>query len=704
MNPTFTLGVLAALAAFGLGVFVFAREGRSLVSGAFAAGMMLLAVESLCAGLSARVLLPEDMLFWQKLRLFAMAWMPSSWLAFTLTYSRGNYAEFLKKWRPILWLCLVVPPAIAIVGWNLLVVEVLPAMESYYWPLRLGEAGILVTICFLSVAVVAVANLEKTLRGATGTMRWRIKFMVIGLSTLLAARFYTGVQILLQGHIDPAWDSLNALALMTGCALTIPSVVRSGLRQVDLYLSTRFLRGSATVLLVGLYLFGIGVMARFIDLLDREKILPLRAFFLFLAAGGLCVLFFSDRVRQVMRLFISRHFRRPEHDYRRVWTEFSARTASATDTGAFARALAQFVSDVFESLSVTVWLADGARGRLSFGASTSLSEAVGNAMAGRDEVSAALMEALARQEQPVALDRSDEGWVTELKKWNPDVFNKGGGRLCASLVAGGNLLGVLTMGDRVKGIPYTVEDVDLFGTIGGQAAARLLSIRLSERLVEAKQMEAFQTMSTFFVHDLKNTASTLSLMLQNLPKHFEDASFRDDALRAMTRSVGKINEMITRLATLRQKLEVKPREVDLNEWFSGVIQKFETEAGLRIRRTGCGEVRVVLDPEQMQKVLTNLVLNARDASGPDGEIEAAASVRDGWAVLSVRDHGCGMPGEFVEKSLFRPFQSTKKEGMGIGLYQSRSIVEAHGGRIEVESEPGVGSTFRVLLPCGGRSE
>ena len=77
---------------------------------------------------------------------------------------------------------------------------------------------------------------------------------------------------------------------------------------------------------------------------------------------------------------------------------------------------------------------------------------------------------------------------------------------------------------------------------------------------------------------------------------------------------------------------------------------------------------------------------------------------DGWAVLSVRDTGCGMSPDFIHESLFRPFRSTKKTGMGIGLFQSKMIVEAHHGRIEVESKEGVGSTLRVYLPVHGGNE
>jgi hypothetical protein len=108
--------------------------------------------------------------------------------------------------------------------------------------------------------------------------------------------------------------------------------------------------------------------------------------------------------------------------------------------------------------------------------------------------------------------------------------------------------------------------------------------------------------------------------------------------------------------------------------------------------------KLFLDAEQIQKVLLNLLMNANEAIKDAGEIRVATSQQDNHVILSVSDNGCGMSRQFIEQSLFRPFQTTKKQGMGIGLYHSKMIIEAHQGRIEVESEEGKGTTFRVLLP------
>ncbi|MES2570052.1 MAG: ATP-binding protein, partial [Verrucomicrobiota bacterium] len=277
-------------------------------------------------------------------------------------------------------------------------------------------------------------------------------------------------------------------------------------------------------------------------------------------------------------------------------------------------------------------------------------------------------------------------------------FSKSANRLCVPLRSGERWIGVAILADRVNGIPYSVEELDLLKCISDQVSASLLSLRLTGELMSAKELEAFRTMSAFFVHDLKNTASSLGLMLQNLPVHFDDPVFRADALRGIGSTVNRINELIERLGTLRNKFELKPVEFDLNQLVSEALENLSGIAEVTLTKELGLTSWVRADREQLQNVLTNLLFNARDALGKKGEIKVETSQRDGRAVLSVADNGCGISSQFLKESLFRPFHTTKKKGLGIGMFQSKMIIEAHGGHIQVESILGKGTTFRVSLP------
>jgi signal transduction histidine kinase len=186
--------------------------------------------------------------------------------------------------------------------------------------------------------------------------------------------------------------------------------------------------------------------------------------------------------------------------------------------------------------------------------------------------------------------------------------------------------------------------------------------------------------------------------------HYDNPAFREDMLRVISSSVAKMNAMCSRLSLMTRKIDLCLVEVDLNTLVSTTLAEIKESLNAALYQEFRSVPCLLVDPEQLQKVLLNLVLNANEAVNERGEIHVQTDWREGWAVLSVRDNGCGISSVFLERSLFQPFQTTKSQGLGIGLFHSKMIVEAHGGRIEVESEEGKGSIFRVLLPGRTRHE
>ncbi len=698
-----TLALLLAgaggLFSLALALRVALRDLRSVAHASFAVGLLLLGAEAVFSGLCVQAEFPDQMIAWQRWRLETMAFLPGTWLLFSLCYSRGNYQEFLRRWRIPLVLAFLAPLGVVVAFPDQLVVGAQLLAPTGQWVLRLGRPGVGLNVLMLVAVVLILMNLERTFWTSVGTMRWRLKYMVLGLGLWLVLSIYICSQAMLYGSVDLSLERARGGVLVVACLLMTVSLSRAGLLNVDLYPSHSLLYNSLTALLVGVYLVIVGLLAQAVTWMGGGEALPLRAFVVLVSLVVLTALLLSERIRLRLKRWVGRHLRRPMYDYRRVWKTFTDQTTSLLEERALCRATANWLSNSFQMLSVTVWLLDRGQGRLVFGASTSLPENAANDLAGTTQDLHGLAARLRDQPYPVDIDDSRQEGVEVLRLLHPDYFpSKGGNRICVPLVAAGELLGLITLGDRVGGVSFTVEELDVLKCIGDQVAANLLNVQLSQRLLQAKEMEAFQTMSAFFVHDLKNTASALSLMLQNLETHFADPAFREDALRAVSKSVHHLNDLIGRLSVLRQEMKMNLVPADLNAVVEEALASLPLAAGVRLTKA-LGELpKLLLDPGEIKKVILNLVLNAADAVGSAGDLRIETNATPGWGRLTVTDTGCGMSPEFLQHSLFRPFQTTKKRGIGIGMFHTKMIVDAHRGKIEVQSERGKGTTVRVWLP------
>lgn len=692
-TATFLCGTLA--------VFVFFKERRSFTHQLFAVSMIAFAAESVLNGLSFTTSLPVEIAYWQRLRLIATAFLPVGWLLFSISFGRASYKEIILKWRWYLLIIFVIPILLTILFGNSLL-KGNPVFETMSrWSITIGWSGYISYLFTLISAVLIIMNLERTLRNSSGSIRWQIKFMVLGLGGIFAVRIYTNSQVLLFRSIEMPLEVINLGMLILGTLLIILSLFRLRLLNVNIYLSHSLIYNSITVFIIGIYLILAGILTKVASYLNISHAFLIETLFIFLSLVGVTLILLSSKLREGIKRFVTLHFKRPKYDYRTVWTSFTHRTASLIGVQEICSTVAKIVSDTFGVPCAAIWLPDETQENLILGGSTVFSEGeITGSMMDR-KAKAEFIKAMRNQEAVIDFEKSEKDWVRELKESHFAYFRDARIRYGVSLLSGNEFVGIMTLNEKLTEEEFSIEDFDLLKAIADQAAGSILNIKISQQLSQAKEMEAFQTMSAFFVHDLKNLASKLSLTMQNLPTHFDNPEFRGDALRAISDSVAKINTMSSGLSLLRQKIVLQPAENDLNGLVTNTLNTLNGCKG-SIMQDLKPISKCLMDSEQIQKVLTNLILNANEAVGNGGEIRIATEQINGWIVLSVRDNGCGMSKEFVENSLFHPFKTTKKQGMGIGLFHCKMIVEAHHGRIEVESEEGRGSTFKVFLPLTGK--
>ena len=689
---------LPTLLCVGFSVVIIGRQWGSLTRWALAIALLALGAESACSGLAFRAVLPREIGLWQVRALIAFSFAPAAMLLFSMSYARGHVPLLKQKWTWALTALIALPIGSIAFFSHELVALVTKLDEGAAWTVVLGKSGLAIQYATLIGAVFVLINLERTYRAAVGTMRWRIKFMTIGLAVLMFVRLYTSSQAALFNSTNPSLNLINSIGLLVACLLMLRTLVRSGHFEIEVYPSQAVIRNSLTIVVVGVYLVVVGLFAKLATLLGGDSAFPLKAMGVLVSLVLLALLLQSDRFRLNVRQFVSRHFQRPLYDYRIVWKRFTEETASQVTRKETCEALVKLIAEIFNALSVSIWLVSDDNRALSLKASTSIGTTGHRSQKSIPVEVAVLADQLIADTSVLDLDQSKADWVAAILEANPKQFENGGNRYLIPLVFGNQFLGVIILGDRHSGIPLYEQENDMLASVAIHSASALLNIQLSQKLYHSKELEAFQTMAAFFVHDLKNAASTLNIMVRNLPIHWDNPEFREDALRGITKTGDQINSLIGKLSELRHEVGVQLANGELNEFAQKTLTQWEAPATIELVVNLSDPIDVQIDSGQLHKVLLNLLLNAAESMDGAGRIAVSTKRDDGWAILEVEDNGCGISPDFLSKSLFRPFQTTKKRGLGIGMFQSKMIVEAHGGRITVESEEGVGTTFKVILP------
>jgi len=222
---------------------------------------------------------------------------------------------------------------------------------------------------------------------------------------------------------------------------------------------------------------------------------------------------------------------------------------------------------------------------------------------------------------------------------------------------------------------------------------------------ETRQFQSFVRLSAVLTHDLKNAIEALSLTVGNMERHFDNEDFRVDAMKSLTGATDNLRALVARLSnpvTTLSGEHARPRPVNLVPMLRRAVSLAVDPASRKheIKLDFPETLFALIDAERIEKVMENLIINAREAmnKGPGTLSIVAGTTEDGKAFFSISDTGEGMSQKFIDEKLFHPFATTKRRGVGLGLYTCREVVVANGGLITVDSREGAGTTFRVVLP------
>ena len=226
-----------------------------------------------------------------------------------------------------------------------------------------------------------------------------------------------------------------------------------------------------------------------------------------------------------------------------------------------------------------------------------------------------------------------------------------------------------------------------------------------EKLVQAERVAAWRELARRLAHELKNPLFPLQITVENMqrardryPDQFDEV-FREGAATLLA-ELGKLKQIIARFSDFARMPAPEMQALDFNAMVQDSMKLFEPQLA-QARIAGRMELDpqlrpVQADPEQMTRVLGNLILNAVDAMPQGGTLTVRTIALAGGVRLEVSDTGQGLTPEECAR-LFTPYYTTKTHGTGLGLAIVQSVVSDHHGRISVESEPGKGATFRIEL-------
>jgi putative PEP-CTERM system histidine kinase len=265
------------------------------------------------------------------------------------------------------------------------------------------------------------------------------------------------------------------------------------------------------------------------------------------------------------------------------------------------------------------------------------------------------------------------------------------------------LLGFVLLAAAKVPSGLTWEDRDLLKTVSSQVGGFLAQYESNQALAQARQFEAFNKLTAFLMHDLKNLVAQQSMIVQNADRHKNNPAFIDDMIMTVDNSVKRMSRLLEQLR--RNHTAGDMRRVEVGRILQEVIEECRVRLPEPQFSADGNEAIAMVDPEGFSMILGHIVRNAQEATQAQGQVNVRLSSGDGKIKIEIEDDGMGMDPAFVRESLFKPFYTTKSSrGMGIGAYQARELIRGAGGDVAVRSQPGEGTVFIITLPMARSPE
>jgi putative PEP-CTERM system histidine kinase len=451
---------------------------------------------------------------------------------------------------------------------------------------------------------------------------------------------------------------------------------------------------SVSLAAIGVYLVTMVVLATLIQFVGGTYVRLAQITLIFGMSVAALLIMPSGRFRAWLNVVVAKNFFQHRYDYRSEWMRFADTIGfPSKESSPFHERVIKSLADIFDSPAGLLFLPNDQRQmtlqcRWNWPTANVPSNCVTSQtlpffestshIASMDEVRAGTDLRCDPRAVPQWLYDESRAWAV------------------VPLVHFGKLAGLAILARPMIKRDLDWEDLDMLRVVSRQVASYLAESTSHEALAESRQFEQFNRRFAFVMHDIKNLVSQLSILSRNAEKHASNPDFQSDMLETLRSSVSKMNDMLARLSQHNTARHNAPTKIDVGD----VILKAVHAKRLiyPIEADVISGIEAIADPFRVETIINHLVQNAIEASDDGAPVKIRCKKQGEEVTINIVDAGVGMSESFISNQLFKPFESTKAGGFGIGAYESKTLAHSMRGDLRVESRLGKGTTFTLSLP------
>jgi putative PEP-CTERM system histidine kinase len=545
---------------------------------------------------------------------------------------------------------------------------------------------------FLLLNLWLLVLLEQLYRNADVKVKWAIWSLVIALGTSTVFDFVLFAQAALVNQLDFSYWYARGFITAIGMPLILVSTRRIKDWSVDVFVSRDVVFYSSMLLISGAYLLLLSIAGYIINYMGGAWGNVISIAFVILGGTVLAALLITERLRKEVKVFITKHFFANKYDYRVEWLKSIEQLEIGENDNCYHTATHIICSSLNTQQGALIKKHSQGYYQVIYQQNFALKQTDLSFLADVDDFC------------------QQQGWIIDVREFvmvedsypgltvNTQLCQQQKIDIIVPVFMNKTIYGFFLLALPNEQVLLNWEDRDLLFSITKQLSNYLSLNEANDRLAESKQFDAFNQMSAFLVHDLKNIQAQLALINSNAKRHKDNPDFIEDVFETVESATYRLDKVLMQLRN-KQVAETSKHNVDVEKLISNVVKQRNIQLPNVISNVDVKKL-ISINEETFSSVLNHLLQNSQEATLDDGWVKITAKLSNNALYIDILDNGCGMSEEFVANRLFKPFDTTKgNAGMGIGVYEAKQFIEGLQGTLKVISKENQGSQFKIVIPC-----